>query len=128
LCRCIVRYQYLFTTSHGVKMNIDQVKESVANQLKNYRVKDILDKFDDSEWLAMYEQITRTKPWETERRLIDWARHELDFFKYVLYKERHYEDLLIDKACLECLKCTDECETERKYYVRRPQKGEKHEQ
>jgi len=120
LCRCIVRYQYLFTTSHGVKMNIDQVKEYVANQLKNYRVKDILDKFDDSEWLAMYEQITRTKPWETERRLIDWARHELDFFKYVLYKERHYEDLLIDKACLECLKCTDECETERRYYVRRP--------
>lgn len=120
MCRCIVRYQYLFTTSHGVKMNIDQVKEYVANQLKNYRVKDILDKFDDSEWLAMYEQITRTKPWETERRLIDWARHELDFFKYVLYKERHYEDLLIDKACLECLKCTDECETERRYYVRRP--------
>ena len=120
MCRCIVRYQYLFTTSHGVKMNIDQVKEYVANQLKNYRVKDILDKFDDSEWLAMYEQITRTKPWETERRLIDWARHELEFFKYVLYKERHYEDLLIDKACLECLKCTDECETERKYYVRRP--------
>ena len=120
MCRCIVRYQYLFTTSHGVKMNIDQVKEYVANQLKNYRVKDILDKFDDSEWLAMYEQITRTKPWETERRLIDWARHDLDFFKYVLYKERHYEDLLIDKACLECLKCTDECETERRYYVRRP--------
>ena len=120
MCRCIVRYQYLFTTSHGVKMNIDQVKEYVANQLKNYRVKDILDKFDDSEWLAMYEQITRTKPWETERRLIDWARHELEFFRYVLYKERHYEDLLIDKACLECLKCTDECETERRYYVRRP--------
>ena len=120
MCRCIVRYQYLFTTSHGVKMNIDQVKEYVANQLKNYRIKDILDKFDDSEWLAMYEQITRTKPWETERRLIDWARHELEFFRYVLYKERHYEDLLIDKACLECLKCTDECETERRYYVRRP--------
>jgi len=109
-------------------MNIDQVKEYVANQLKNYRVKDILDNFDDSEWLAMHKQITRTKPWETERRLIDYARMELDKFRYVLYTERHYEDLLIDKACIQCLKCTDECETERKYYVRRPHKGEKHEQ
>ena len=103
-------------------MKLEQVKEYVSNQLKNYRVKDILDNFDDSEWLAMYEQITQTKPWEVERRLIDWARHELAFFRKVLYSERHYIDMLIDKACIQCLKCTDECETERKYYVRRPNK------
>lgn len=116
-------YQHLFTTSHGDEMNIDQVKEYVSNQLKNYRVKDILDNFDDIEWVHMYEQITSVKPWETERRLIDWARHELEFFRYVLYTERHYEDLLLDKACIQCLKCTDECETERRYYVRRPNKN-----
>ena len=102
-------------------MNIDQVKEYVANQVKNYRVKDILDNFDDSEWLNLYEQINRYKPYETERRLIDWARHELDFFRYVLYKERHYEELLIDHACIDCLKCEDITRNERKYYVRRPQ-------
>jgi len=101
-------------------MNIDKVKEYVSTQLKNYRVKDILDKFDDSEWVRMYEQITQTKSWEVERRLIDYARLELDKFRYVLYTERHYEDLLIDKACIECLKCTQECETERRYYARKP--------
>lgn len=101
-------------------MNIDQVKEYVANQVKNYRVKDILDEFDDSEWLKLYEQINRYKPYETERRLIDYARHELDFFRYVLYKERHYEDLLIDHACIDCLKCEDMANNERRYYVRRP--------
>jgi succinate dehydrogenase/fumarate reductase-like Fe-S protein len=104
-------------------MNIDQVKEYVTTQLKSYRVKDILDTFDDIEWVRMYEQISSVKPWETERRLIDWARHELEFFRYVLYTERHYEDLLIDKACIECLKCTQECETERKYYSRKLNKG-----
>jgi hypothetical protein len=87
--------------------NLKQIKEYVANQVKNYRVKDILDKFDDAEWLNLYAQITRTKPWETERRLIDYARMELDKFRYVLYTERHYEDLLIDRACIECLKCED---------------------
>ena len=101
-------------------MNIDQVKEYVTTQLKSYRVKDLLDVMSDKEWNALHRQITRTKPYETERRLIDYAVMELDKFRYVLYKERHYEDLLIDKACLECLKCTDECETERRYYVRRP--------
>jgi hypothetical protein len=84
-------------------MNIDQVKEYVTTQLKSYRVKTILDNFDDNEWLRMYKQISPTKPYETERRLIDWARHELDFFRYVLYKERHYEELLIDHACIDCL-------------------------
>jgi hypothetical protein len=102
-------------------MNIDQVKEYVTTQLKSYRVKDILDNFSDNEWLSMYKQIAPTKPHEVERRLIDWARHELDFFRYVLYKERHYEELLIDQACIECLKCTAECDSERRYYVRRPQ-------
>ena len=101
-------------------MKLEQVKEYVSNQLKNYRVKDILDNFDDSEWLAMYEQITQTKPWEVERRLIDWARHELAFFREVLYSERHYIDMLIDKACIECLMCEDQTLSERKYYVRRP--------
>ena len=100
-------------------MKIDQIKEYVAYQVKNYRVKDILDKFDDAEWVALYEQINAYKPYEVERRLIDYARYELDFFRHVLYKERHYEDRLIDLACIECLKCTDECETERKYYVRK---------
>ena len=102
-------------------MNIDEVKEVVRYQTKNYRVKDILDKFDDSEWLTLYEQIMRYKPYETERRLIDYARLELDFFRYVLYKERHYEDLLIDHACIDCLKCEDTTLKERKFYVRRPQ-------
>ena len=101
-------------------MNIDEVKEVVRYQTKNYRVKDILDKFDDSEWLTLYEQIMRYKPYETERRLIDYARLELDFFRYVLYKERHYEDLLIDHACIDCLKCEDTTLRERKFYVRRP--------
>jgi hypothetical protein len=102
-------------------MNIDQVKEYVTTQLKSYRVKTILDNFDDNEWLRMYNQISPTKSHEVERRLIDWARHELDFFRYVLYKERHYEDLLIDQACIDCLKCEDIGHAERKYYVRRPQ-------
>jgi len=108
-------------------MNIDQIKEIVRTQTKNYRVTDILDTFDDGEWIRLYEQIMRYKPYETERRLIDWARHELDFFRYVLYKERHYEDLLLDKACLECLRYEDQCLAERKFYVRRPvvkKKGE----
>lgn len=105
---------------YGVEMNINQIKEMVRTQTKNYRVTDILNTFDDSEWIRLYEQLNRYKPYETERRLIDWARHELEFFRYVLYKERHYEDLLIDHACIQCLKCTDECETERKYYVRHP--------
>jgi hypothetical protein len=104
-------------------MNINQIKEYVANQVKNYRVKDILDKFDDSEWVRLYEQINAYKPYETERRLIDYARYELDFFRYVLYTERHYEDLLIDKACIECLKCEDILCQEKRYYVRRPNKN-----
>lgn len=102
-------------------MRIKQVKEYVSNQLKNYRVMSILDKFSDDEWNALHMQITQTKPWEKERRLIDYAVMELDKFRYVLYKERHYEDLLIDKACIECLRCEDVFCSERKYYVRRPQ-------
>ena len=102
-------------------MNIDDIKEFVANQVKSYRVGHILKKFDDGEWLKLYEQINQYKPYETERRLIDWARHELEFFRYVLYKERHYEELLIDHACIDCLKCEDQTLTERRYYVRRPQ-------
>lgn len=108
-------------------MNIDQVKEYVTTQLKSYRVKDILDNFSDDEWNALHKQITRTKPYELERRLIDFAVMELDRFRYVLYTERHYEDLLVDKACIECLKCTQECDSEKVYYVRRPvvkKKGE----
>lgn len=101
-------------------MNIDQVKEYVTTQLKSYRVKDILDNFSDKEWLSMYKQIAPTKPHEVQRRLIDYARMELDKFRYVLYTERHYEDLLIDKACIECLKCEDVTNNERRYYVRRP--------
>jgi hypothetical protein len=101
-------------------MNIDKVKEYVSTQLKNYRVKDILDKFDDSEWVKLYEQINAYKPYETERRLIDYARMELDFFRYVLYKERHYEDLLIDQACIECLRCSDLSWQERRHHARRP--------
>jgi hypothetical protein len=104
-------------------MNIDQVKEYVSNQVKNFRVKDILDNFDDSEWLTLYEQINRYKPYETERRLIDYARYELEFFRYVLYKERHYGDLLVDHACIDCLRCEDTTLAERKYYVRRPNKN-----
>lgn len=102
-------------------MNIDQIKEMVRTQTKNYRVTDILNTFDDSEWVRLYEQINRYKPYETERRLIDYARYELDKFRYVLYTERHYEDLLIDKACIECLRYEDQCLNERRYYVRRPQ-------
>ncbi len=105
-------------------MNIDQVKEYVVNQLKSYRVRDLLDVMSDKEISALHMQITRTKPYETERRLIDFARMELDRFRYVLYTERHYEDLLIDKACIECLRYEDMCCQERKFYVRRPQKGE----
>ena len=103
-------------------MNIDQVKDFVRNQVKNYRVKDILDNFDDSEWLSLYEQINRYKPYETERRLIDYARFELEFFRYVLYTERHYDDLLIDRACIDCLKCEDTTCKERRYYAKRPSK------
>ena len=102
-------------------MNIDQVKEYVTTQLKSYRVKDILDNFSDKEWLSMYKQITQTKPWEVQRNLIDFAVMELDRFRYVLYTERHYEDLLIDKACIECLRYENLCCQERRYYVRRPQ-------
>jgi hypothetical protein len=102
-------------------MNIKQVKEYVTNQLKSYKVTSIIKDWDDSEFLSMYEQITQTKPWEVERRLIDWARHELDFFRQALYKERHYGELLIDHACIDCLKCEDITRNERKYYVRRPQ-------
>ena len=102
-------------------MRIKQVKEYVSNQLKNYRVSDILDNFSDKEWLSMHKQITQTKFWETERRLMNFAIMELDKFRYVLYTERHYEDLLIDKACIECLRYEDLCCQERRYYVRRPQ-------
>lgn len=101
-------------------MNIDQVKEVVRVQVKNYRVADILDKFDDSEWLTLYEQVMRYKPYETERRLIDYARHELDFFRRVLYTERHYIDMLIDKACIECLMCEDRATDERRHHGKRP--------
>jgi hypothetical protein len=101
-------------------MKLNQVKEYVTNQLKSYKVTHLLKEWSDTEFLTMYEQLTGVKPWETERRLIDWARHELDFFRYVLYKERHYEDLLIDHACIDCLKCEDTSLKERKYYVRRP--------
>ena len=101
-------------------MNIDKVKEYVTTQLKSYRVKDILDNFSDKEWLSMHKQITQTKPYEVERRLIDFAVMELDRFRYVLYTERHYEDLLIDKACIECLRCEDVFCSERKYYVKHP--------
>jgi len=109
-------------------MNIDQVKEYVTTQLKSYRVKTILDNFSDNEWLSMHKQISPSKPWETERRLIDFAVMELDRFRYNLYCERHYVDLLIDKACIECLKCEDVSLTERKHYNRRPDRGIKNEQ
>ena len=59
-------------------MKIKEVKEYVSNQLKSYRVMDILDKFSDKEWNALHRQITRTKPYETERRLIDFAVMQLD--------------------------------------------------
>ena len=104
-------------------MNIDQVKEFVTNQLKSYKVTSIIKEWSDTEFLTMYEQLTSVKPHEVERRLIDWARHELDFFRYVLYKERHYEDLLIDHACIDCLKCEDLTLKERKYYVRKPNRN-----
>ncbi len=109
-------------------MNIDDIKEYVTNQLKSYRVTSIMKDWTDKDWKRMYKQISGTKPWEVERRLIDWARHELEFFRYVLYKERHYEELLIDHACIDCLRCEDLCNSERKYYVRRPTKGVKNEQ
>jgi hypothetical protein len=112
------RLELVSFTCHGVEMIIDEVKEIVRTQTKNYRVKDILDKFDDSEWLTLYEQIMRYKPYETERRLIDYARCELAFFREVLYSERHYEDLLIDKACIECMKCSDLCWQERRHHER----------
>lgn len=101
-------------------MNIDQVKEFVTNQLKSYKVTHLIKEWEDTEFFQMYEQLTRVKPHEVERRLIDWARHELEFFRYVLYKERHYEDLLIDHACIDCLRYEDQCLTERRFYVRRP--------
>ena len=101
-------------------MKIDQVKEYVTTQLKSYRVKDLLDVMSDREISALHRQITQTKPYETERRLIDYAVMELDRFRYNLYCERHYVDLLIDKACIECLRCEDVSRNERKYYVRRP--------
>lgn len=110
----------LFTFGYGAKMNIDQVKEFVTNQLKSYKVTHIIKEWEDTEFFQMYEQLTRVKPHEVERRLIDWARHELEFFRYVLYKERHYEDLLIDHACIDCLRYEDQCLTERRFYVRRP--------
>lgn len=113
-------HQHLFTFGHGAKMNIDQVREFVTNQLKSYKVTHLIKEWDDTEIFRMYEQLTRVKPHEVERRLIDWARHELEFFRYVLYKERHYEDLLIDHACIDCLKCEDTSLNERKYYVRHP--------
>lgn len=97
-----------------------QVREYVNHQLKSYRVRDLLDVMSDSEISALYKQISPTKPWEVERRLIDYAVMELDKFRYNLYCERHYVDLLIDKACIECLKCEDVVRAERKYYVRRP--------
>jgi hypothetical protein len=78
---------------------------------------------DDGEIASLYQQITKTKSWETERRLIDYAVMELDKFRYNLYCERHYDDLLIDKACIECLRCEDLASIERKYYVRRPTKN-----
>ena len=102
-------------------MNIDDIKEYVTNQVKSYRVGHILKDWSDKEWKRMHKQLTGTKPWETERRLIDYAVMELDRFRYNLYCERHYVDLLIDKACIECLKCEDVSLAERKYYVRRPQ-------
>ena len=102
-------------------MKINQIKEYVSNQLKSYRVGHITKDWSDKEWRSMYNQISPTKPHEVERRLIDWARHELDFFRYVLYTERHYEELLIDKACIDCLRHEDLCNSERRYYVRRPQ-------
>ena len=113
------RLELVSFTCHGVEMNIDQVKEVVRVQVKNYRVADILDKFDDSEWLTLYEQIMRYKPYETERRLIDYARVELDFFRRVLYSERHYIDMLIDKACIECMRCSDLCWQERRHHDRK---------
>jgi len=101
-------------------MNIDQIKEFVKTQVQSYRISDILDKFDDGEWVKLYEQLNSYKPYETERRLIDYARIELAKFRYILYTERHYEDLLIYKACIECLRCENNCCIERRHYARRP--------
>jgi hypothetical protein len=111
--------------SAAVKVNkeddyIKQVKEFVTNQLKSYKVTSILKKWDDAEYIKMYEQLNRYKPWETERRLLDYARMELEVFRHILYKERHYEDLLIDHACIDCLRYEDQTLSERRYYVRRP--------
>jgi len=105
----------------GSVMNIDDIKEFVTNQLKSYKVTSLMKEWTDEEFTSMYEQINQYKPWETERRLIDYARYELDKFRYVLYTERHYEDLLIDKACIDGLRYEDMCCQERRYYVRRPQ-------
>ena len=102
-------------------MRAKQTREYVANQLKSYRVQDLLDVMTDAEITILYKQIVGPKAWELERKLIDVARMELDKFRYVLYTERHYEDLLIDKACIECLKYENLTLIERKYYVRRPQ-------
>ena len=88
-------------------MKAKQTREYIVNHLKSYRVQDLLDVMTDAEMTALYKQIFGPKAWELERRLIDFARMELEKFRYVLYTERHYEDLLIDKACLECLKCED---------------------
>jgi len=101
-------------------MRAKQTREYVANQLKSYRVQDLLDVMTDAEISTLYKQIVGPKAWELERNLINFAVMELDRFRYVLYTERHYEDLLIDKACIECLKCEDTSLKERKYYVRRP--------
>jgi hypothetical protein len=105
----------------GSVMNIEDIKEYVTNQLKSYKVTSLMKEWTDEEFTSMYEQINQYKPWETERRLIDYARYELDKFRYVLYTERHYEDLLIDKACIDGLRYEDVVCAEKKYYVRRPQ-------
>jgi hypothetical protein len=102
-------------------MRAKQTREYIVNHLKSYRVQDLLDVMTDAEMTALYKQIFGPKAWELERRLIDFAVMELDRFRYVLYTERHYEDLLIDKACIECLRYENLCCQERKYYVRRPQ-------
>ena len=102
-------------------MNIKQVKEYVTNQLKSYKVTSIMKDWSDEDWKRMYNQILPTKPYEVERRLMNFAIMELDIFRFCLYKERHYEELLIDHACIDCLRCEDISLAERKYYVRRPQ-------
>lgn len=101
-------------------MNIDQIKTFVTEQLKSYKVTHLLKEWEDTDFFNMYEQLTRVKPWEAERRLIDYACMELNKFRYILYAERHYEDLLFDKACIECLRCENACCIERRYYVKQP--------